>query len=232
MYCNIILEGFLPIICAFGMFIITVAALISAATSDTTTQKGTLEITQTFEGLKDGVIPPEFVLGLFSLEDKSKKHSDLDYDHLLPKGTRYVFHSYETGQFQLSENCGENVRLEHVWNENGHICGFKWTITDLPYDSYYIEAAVGKTPTGCVPGYHRRGLKINNEEPQLDLKPIWVSIDTNGRKTLSLTEVYEPNRVVTREEKVVRAEADRAYWTLNKQHNTNKWKTYCENLRY
>jgi hypothetical protein len=134
-------------------------------------------------------------------------------NHFSPKDT-YVFFHWYTEKFQLSKDCGTNTQLEQIWDEDGNVCGFKWKFTDLPNNTYYVEEYIGDKINGCVPGYHRKGSRINGGDLQLVSKEIPVTIETNGLTTLSLTEVYEPNRTFSENEKAALAEMWRSHNAL------------------
>lgn len=181
--------------------------------NDATPGTGTLEIIQTFEGLDNVIIPEMFELHLLFPKDTSKKY-DLWSDLELLHPTRYVFFHWYTEKFQLSRDCGTNAQLEQIWNEDGNVCGFKWKFTDLLNDTYYVKACIGDKINGCVPGYHRKGSRVNGGDLQWWSEEFPVTIKTNGLTTLSLTEVYEPNRAFTEDEKAALAEMWRAHNAL------------------
>lgn len=231
MYCNTTVEGAIAIICAIGIFIITIAAVISTwdpkpeeknndplpetENSDPLPRTGTLEIIQTFEGLNDGIVPEEFILKLFPPESIY----DLHYNHSNAKTICSVMHDWVNGFCLTGNDDGdalfEHIRdNEHILDENGNICGFKVTLTDLPPGTYYVEASVHEDFKAWVPGYHRKGTKVNDAELQLRPGLIPVVIGTNGIAALSLAEVYEPNRTFTENERAALAEAWRAHNAL------------------
>ncbi len=174
---------------------------------DTYTAKGTLEITKTFEGLNDGVIPEEFVLGLLYPENLPgnpqpgvpieeaehgeimRKAADVKKEKEVPP---YVFYNGKMGEFRLSDSCGENALLEQLVNENGDIYGFIWTLTDLPTGTYYVAEDIG-----YVPGYRWSGLKVNGGELQYvtDQFPVMIGeigLGANDSETLTVANFYEP----------------------------------------